>query len=123
MGFPISPRPMNPTCGMRRSIVRSMFTLLVQVEVRPHLLEEFTRAAGENATQSVLHDPGCRRFDVAQVAETPTRWVFYEVYDNEASWQRHRTSPHFLAYKAVADRALVSREATRLTPLVVSPAS
>lgn len=100
-----------------------MFTLLVRVEVRPDMLDEFRRAVSENARLSVQHDPGCLRFEVSQVADAPAQWVFYEVYTDEAAWQRHRTSPHFVAYKAVADRALVSREATRLTPIEVAPAS
>ncbi len=100
-----------------------MFTVLVQVEVRAELLEEFVRAISENARESVRLDPGCLRFDVLQVAETPTRWMLYEVYTDEASWQRHRLSPHFQTYKAVADRALISREATLLTPVLVLAAS
>lgn len=94
-----------------------MFIVLVRVEVRSEMLDEFTRAIGTNARESVLHDPGCLRFDVSQEIDAPNRWVFYEVYTDEASWERHRLSPHFVAYKAVADQALLSREATRLRPL------
>jgi autoinducer 2-degrading protein len=65
----------------------------------------------------VRRDAGCLRFEVSREIDVPTRWVFYEVYTDEASWMRHRDSPHFLAYKAVAERALVSRSATRLSPL------
>ncbi len=100
-----------------------MFMLLVQVEVRSDMLGEFTHAIQENARQSVRCDPGCLRFDVLQVMDAPTRWVFYEVYTDELAWERHRMSPHFAAYKTVADRALVSREATRLRPLVAPQAS
>jgi autoinducer 2-degrading protein len=100
-----------------------MFTLLVQVEVRPHLRAEFERAIRDNAVASLARDPGCLRFEVLQVADDPTRWLFYEVYADEASWQRHRESPHFLDYKAIADRVLVSRTATRLLPLALEPAS
>jgi autoinducer 2-degrading protein len=100
-----------------------MFTLLVQVDVDAALLEEFTAAIIENARQSVAHDPGCLRFDVLQVRDLPTRWIFYEAYTDEGSWQRHRLSPHFIAYKAVADRALLAREALTLTPILVMPAS
>jgi len=100
-----------------------MFTLLVQVEVRPERLDEFTQAIRENARASVRHDVGCLRFAVFQVVDEPTRWVLYEVYTDEASWERHRGSAHFVAYKAVADRALVSRVATRLTPIETASAS
>ena len=94
-----------------------MFILLVQVEVRPELLPEFRAAIRDNAANSVAHDEGCLRFDVAAETEARNRFVFYEVYTSEAAWHAHRESPHFLAYKSVADRALVSRTMTRLEPL------
>jgi quinol monooxygenase YgiN len=94
-----------------------MFAILVQVEVKPEFLDEFRGAIRDNAANSVAHDPGCLRFDVAAVAEARNRFVFYEVYTSEAAWQAHRESAHFLAYKTVADRALVSRTITRLDPL------
>lgn len=90
-----------------------MFVLLVQVEVRPEMLGEFEAAILENAARSLERDRGCVRFDVSHVEGDTTRWLLHEVYDDEAAWERHRQSPHFLAYKAVADRALTSRLATR----------
>ena len=45
------------------------------------------------------------------------RFVFYEVYTSEAAWLAHRETAHFLDYKKVGDRALLSRELTRLQPL------
>ena len=94
-----------------------MFILLVEVEVRPELLDEFCAALQDNAATSVARDEGCLRFDVAVDTEARNRFVFYEVYTSEAAWQAHRQSPHFLDYKRVADRALVSREIRRLAPL------
>jgi quinol monooxygenase YgiN len=92
-----------------------MFIVLVKVQVKPELLGEFTPAILNNAARSVERDPGCRRFDVLQQEDDPTKWVFYEVYDNEQAWVLHRSSAHFLAFKEVGDRALVSRDVTRLT--------
>jgi (4S)-4-hydroxy-5-phosphonooxypentane-2,3-dione isomerase len=100
-----------------------MWILLVHAEVRPELLAEFREAIQDNAARSIAHDAGCLRFDVSEVDGSPTKFVFYEVYRDEASWQAHRMSPHFLAYKKVADRALVSRGLTRLQPLFVAPSS
>lgn len=97
-----------------------MFIALVQVQVRPELLDEFRSAILDNAARSVERDPGCHRFDVLQREDDPTRWAFYEVYDDEQAWLKHRASPHFLAFKAVSDRALVSRDVTRLTGINVT---
>jgi len=96
-----------------------MFILLVKVQVKPELLDEFKSAILNNATLSVQRDPGCHRFDVLQQQDDPTKWVFYEVYDNEEAWVLHRSSAHFLAFKAVGDRALESRDVTKFTGINV----
>ena len=97
-----------------------MFILLVQVQVKPELLAEFEPAILMNAQRSVERDPGCFRFDVLQQEGDPTRWVFYEVYENEDALVQHRASEHFLEFKKVADRALISRDVTKWTGINVT---
>ena len=92
-----------------------MFIVLVKVQVKPELLDEFKRAILTNAEFSVQRDPGCLRFDVLQQQDDPTRWMFYEVYEREQSWVDHRNSAHFLAFKEVGDRAILTRDVTKLT--------
>jgi quinol monooxygenase YgiN len=94
---------MTPTPTLEPHIV------LVQVTIRPDLMEEFEAALLHNARESVRHDPGCLRFDVSQDKEHPTRWVLYEVYENPEAHAAHRLSPHFLAYDAVAARAVLEK--------------
>ena len=94
-----------------------MFILLVRLQVRPELVKEFEAAALKNARLSLERDPGCRKFEVSREQEDPTRWVFYETYDKEADWVAHRSSAHFLEFKELGDRAIVTREAIKLTPV------
>jgi autoinducer 2-degrading protein len=96
-----------------------MFIVLVRVQVKPELLAEFTAAILRNAELSVERDPGCVRFDVLQQPDDATRWFFYEVYEREQAWVDHRASAHFLAFKEVGDRAIVTREVTKLTGINV----
>lgn len=96
-----------------------MFIVLVKVQVKPELLGEFKEAILRNAQLSVQRDPGCARFDVLQQEDDPTRWFFYEVYEREQAWVDHRVSAHFLAFKEVGDRAIVTREVTKLTGINV----
>ena len=97
-----------------------MFIVLVKVQVKSESLAEFKTAILRNAELSVQRDPGCVRFDVLQQEDDPTRWFFYEVYDKEQAWVDHRASAHFLAFKEVGDRTIVSREVTKLTGINVS---
>ena len=86
-----------------------MNIVLVIVRVRQELLEEFERALLRNAQASVEQEAGCLRFDVSQDYEDPARWVLHEVYDAPASHALHRESAHFLAYDAVAQRAVTEK--------------
>jgi quinol monooxygenase YgiN len=86
-----------------------MHIVLVLVTIKPELLGEFERALLQNARESVSHDRGCRRFDVSQHVDDPTRWVLHEVYDDADAHAAHRRAPHFLAYDAVAQRAIVEK--------------
>ena len=86
-----------------------MHIVVVEVTVKPELLEEFTAAILHNAQQSVAHDPGCLRFDVVQAYDEPSRWVFYEVYTHREAHTAHRQSAHFQAYGQVAERAVLSK--------------
>jgi autoinducer 2-degrading protein len=96
-----------------------MFIVLVQVQVKQELLGEFKPAILKNAMRSVERDPGCFRFDVLQREDDATKWIFYEVFENENAWVQHRASEHFLEFKIVADRALISRDVTKLTGINV----
>src|SRR5262245_5866476 len=90
-----------------------MHIVLVLVTVRPEMRTEFEAALLHNARESVAHDKGCRRFDVSQDATEPARWILHEVYDNAASHVAHRQSQHFLAYDAIAQRAVVEKTVFR----------
>jgi (4S)-4-hydroxy-5-phosphonooxypentane-2,3-dione isomerase len=96
-----------------------MFIVLVKLQVKPELVAEFKTAILTNAELSVQRDPGCVRFDVLQQEDDPTRWFLYEVYEREQAWVDHRAAAHFLAFKEVGDRAILTREATKLTGINV----
>jgi quinol monooxygenase YgiN len=90
-----------------------MHIVLVLVTVKPEMLAEFEAALLHNARESVAHDPGCLRFDVSQQQDDPTKWVLHEVYDGPEAHVRHRQAAHFLAYDAVASRAITDKVVIR----------
>jgi (4S)-4-hydroxy-5-phosphonooxypentane-2,3-dione isomerase len=97
-----------------------MFIVLVKVQVKPELTEEFKGAILRNAELSVQRDPGCVRFDVLRQEDDPTRWFFYEVYEKEQAWVDHRKSAHFLAFMEVGNRAILTRDVTKLTGININ---
>ena len=84
-----------------------MFSMVVQMEVRPGCREEFLAGMKVNAQSSVRDEPGCLRFDVNQSVSDPHRFVFYELYADEAALDAHRQAPHFGAWRTAADMHVV----------------
>jgi quinol monooxygenase YgiN len=66
-----------------------MHIVLVVVTIRPEMRTEFEQALLHNARQSVAIDEGCRRFDVSQDVNDPTRWILHEVYDAPEAHAKH----------------------------------
>ena len=85
-----------------------MFALWITVQVRPERREEFLAAITEAAASAVREEPGCLAFDVLELDEAENRFALYEKYRDEAAWaQEHRSTPHFAAWSAVAERVFV----------------
>lgn len=86
-----------------------MFSLVVQMEVRPNRREEFLAGMTANAEASVRDEPGCLRFDVSVAAGDPNRFFLYELYADAASFEAHKASPHFAQWRTVAEQVVVGQ--------------
>ena len=86
-----------------------MFSLVVQMEVRPEHREEFLAGMAANAEAAVRDEPGCLRFDVSAVADDPNRFFLYELYADAAAFEAHKASPHFAQWRQIAERVLVGQ--------------
>ena len=84
-----------------------MFSLVVQMEVRPDRREEFLAGMTANAEAAVRDEPGCLRFDVSSVAGDPNRFFLYELYVDADAFEAHKVSPHFAQWRQTAERVLV----------------
>jgi quinol monooxygenase YgiN len=90
------------------------FALWVEFDLHPGHLEAFLDAARLDAQGSVDNEPGCRRFDILQDPAAPHRVCFYEVYDDEAAFLRHREMPHFKIYFAATEPMVAAKRVTKL---------
>jgi quinol monooxygenase YgiN len=84
-----------------------MFSLVVQMVVRPGRREEFLAGMSANAEASVRDEPGCLRFDISALAADPDRFFLYELYTNAEAFAAHKASPHFAQWREIAERVLV----------------
>lgn len=86
-----------------------MFSLLVQMEVRPGRREEFLAGIAANAEASVRDEPGCLRFDVCAVDGDENRFLLYELYTDADAFAAHKASPHFAQWRTVAEHVVAKQ--------------
>jgi (4S)-4-hydroxy-5-phosphonooxypentane-2,3-dione isomerase len=86
-----------------------MFSLMVQMEIRPGRRAEFLAGMAANAESSVRDEPGCLRFDVCAVGSDENRFVLYELYTDAAAFEAHKASPHFARWRTVAEHVVVGQ--------------
>jgi autoinducer 2-degrading protein len=86
-----------------------MFSLMVQMEVRPGRRAEFLAGMAANAEASVRGEPGCLRFDVCSVDSDENRFVLYELYADAAAFEAHKATPHFAQWRTVAEQVVVGQ--------------
>jgi autoinducer 2-degrading protein len=76
---------------------------------------EFRRLILENAALSMHNEPGCRQFDVLEpVGEPDGRFVLYEIYEDEAAFDAHTSTPHYQLFSEEASTMIIGRKITRL---------
>ena len=90
-----------------------MLVVHVHVQVKPECVEAFRRATVENARNSV-REPGVARFDVAQQADDPTRFVLVEAYRTAEAPAAHKATAHYARWRdAVANMMAEPRAAVK----------
>ena len=75
-----------------------MHVTLVYVTVTPEHVDNFLEATRANHNASV-EEPGNRRFDVLQSADTPNEFVLYEAYQSEADALAHKQTDHYARWR------------------------
>ena len=70
---------------------------LVHVTVAAGYLERIKPAMLANARSSV-QETGCHQFDVVVSNDDDNKFVFYEVYNDQAALDAHRQTDHFKTY-------------------------
>ena len=79
-----------------------MYILMVRLKVKADRVDDFIEASKGDGIGSVLDEPDCMRFDIIQDDEDPTLFAFCEVYNDEAAFQHHTTTPHFIKWRDVS---------------------
>ena len=82
------------------------YVITVDFQLHPGSLPQFLPLMLDNAEKSRTHEAGCDRFDVLLPPGESDRVILYEIYRDEAAFQVHLKTSHFIDFDA-ATRALI----------------
>jgi autoinducer 2-degrading protein len=85
-----------------------MYSIFVTINVNESDVDAFITASYGDAQGSVRDEPDCFRFDIHRDASLETRFYLYEVYADEAAFQQHLETPHFLKWQAEVESLFAS---------------
>lgn len=86
------------------------FVVIAEVRVRPEDFPAFLPLARQHAANCRANEPGCQQFDVTLPAGTPDTVLFYEVYESEAAFENHKSSPHLAWFRGETSGMVVDRQ-------------
>lgn len=98
-----------------------MYCLLLKTQLKPGSLETFMEAMRINAAASVRDEPGCLVFDVLRDRSDPDRVWLYEVYTDEAAFEAHMRTPHFLASRPLVEPLILRQDCIEADALALNP--
>lgn len=93
---------------------RAPFVVIPEFKVKPESMSAFLEAAMDDAKHSVAEEPGCRQFDVVRPENTRDVVVFYEVYDDRATFDAHLETAHLKRFQAAMKALAVTETQVRL---------
>jgi quinol monooxygenase YgiN len=104
---PLESLPRQP--GLSRDVFEAikgetaMYVVTVNYQIKPEYAANFQEAMLVNARSSLLNEPGCRRFDLSVDENDSAHFFLFEVYDDEAAFQKHTTTDHFATVNRVIE--------------------
>ncbi len=67
------------------------FVVAASLRIKKKYLHEFKKRVKRHANNSVTREPGCISFEVSVDKSDARRFLFYEVYLDEAAFDKHMT--------------------------------
>lgn len=75
-----------------------MFVVTVTFTLKPGAEADFLPLMMDNARLSLELEPGCTRFDVCAALDNSGEIFLYEIYEDPAAYEVHKTMAHFLEF-------------------------
>ncbi len=94
------------------------FAVCVSFHIHQDQFASFLALVTENASQSLLDEPGCHRFDVLTDPARPGEVFLYELYHDASAFDAHLTTAHFQAFDRAAASMIAEKTVTTYQTVV-----
>jgi 4-carboxymuconolactone decarboxylase len=91
---------------------------IANIVIEARHLESYRAALKEEIEASVSLEPGVLTLYAVSAREDPTRFTILEIYADQAAYEAHLKTPHFLKYKSVTQGMVKSLELIDAVALV-----
>ncbi|CBJ42579.1 Antibiotic biosynthesis monooxygenase [Ralstonia solanacearum CFBP2957] len=89
------------------------------MDIDPQRLAEFKAVLQESVSTSVRLEPGVFTLYAVELKETPHRFLVFEMYKDEATYNAHRETPHFRRFIESTQKMVTSRTFLDVDPIVL----
>jgi quinol monooxygenase YgiN len=94
-----------------------MITLIVNILVIPNRYFDFVDACRIASKSALDTEKQCRAFTVNEDPNNEFGVILVEVYDNQEAIDLHKTTPHFIEWREIANKLSASRNTIRYESL------
>ncbi|MDB0543400.1 antibiotic biosynthesis monooxygenase [Ralstonia solanacearum] len=95
------------------------YVRIAQLDIDPQRLAEFKAVLQESVSTSVRLEPGVFTLYAVELKETPHRFLVFEMYKDEATYNAHRETPHFRRFIESTQKMVTSRTFLDVDPIVL----
>ena len=93
---------------------------IAELEIDPERLDDYLAMLAAEIRASVAEEPGVIMLHAVAIRDRPASIRLFEVYANEAAYQAHLTSPHFVNYKIGTADMVRSLRLIETRPIVLA---
>lgn len=91
-------------------------TLLVKIEAVPEKTELVKRELIKLLAPT-LKEAGCTEYNLHQVDETPSTFIFVETWQTREHWEAHNETEHLAVFRRAVENAIANISITEITQL------
>jgi quinol monooxygenase YgiN len=95
------------------------YVRLAELEIDPGQMERFNAAIREGVTTAVRVEPGVLALYAVTEKDHPNRVRVFEMYKDEAAYQKHLQTPHFRKFRDTTNKMVKSRTLLDGVPIVL----